>query len=28
VKEVFHRGNLDRLYGGRVPANVPELATT
>ena len=28
VKEVFHRGNLDRLYGGRVPADVPELAST
>ncbi|MGB0333477.1 MAG: metal ABC transporter ATP-binding protein, partial [Planctomycetota bacterium] len=28
VEEVFHRGNLDRLYGGRVPADVPELAST
>ena len=26
IKEVFHRGNLDRLYGGRVPAGVPDLA--
>jgi len=24
VTEVFHRTNLDRLYGGRVPADVPE----